>query len=93
MATVKAWRRWVFRIGGAGIALLFAFHAAFWWRAGVLGGFWGHFREVGVWFQAIGLTSLLVIVCCLFGVGWKRWVGVACGITSLVLTFLYGAGL
>jgi hypothetical protein len=72
---------------------LLALHIAFSWRAYALGGFWGHLNEASRWLQAIALVSLLVALCCFFGIGWKRWTGVACGIASFAMAFLYGAGL
>jgi hypothetical protein len=35
----------------------------------------------------------LVIPCCLFGVGWRGWVDVPCGVVSFALTSLYAVGL
>jgi hypothetical protein len=93
MTGVSPWRRWLSRVGYIGVAILPALHVAVWWRAYALGGFWGHLSEAGEWLQAIDLVSLLVVLCCLFGVGWKRWVGAACGVVSFVLTCMYAVGL
>jgi hypothetical protein len=93
MMTVSPWRRWVSRVGYVGVFVLPALHGDFWLRAGALGGFWGHLDEAARWYQAIDLTSLLVILCCLFGVGWRRWIGATCGFVSFALTFMYAMGL
>lgn len=93
MKTVKPWGRWISRAGYVGVALLLALHCALWWRAFALGGFWGRLNEAGRWLQAILLISLLVIVCCLFGAGWRRWIGAACGVVSFALTCMYAMGL
>jgi hypothetical protein len=93
ITTVSRWRRQTSRVGYVGVFVLLALHVVFWRRADALGGFWGHFNEASRWFQAIALASLLVILCCFFGVGWKRWAGVGCGLASLAMCFLYGAGL
>ena len=90
---MSPWRRWISRVGYVGVFLLPALHVAFWRRAGALGVFWGHLDEAARWFQAIDLTSLLVILCCLFGVGWRRWAGTACGVVSFALTCIYAMGL
>jgi hypothetical protein len=73
--------------------LLIVLHFAFWERAKALHGYWNHFDEVARWFQAIDAASLLVFLCCLFGIGWKRWVGSALGIASFVLGCMYAMGL
>lgn len=93
MATVSLWRRWISRVGYGGVLVLVALHIAIWWRAYALSGFWGHLNEASRWLQAIALISLLVVFCCFFGIGWKRWIGMICGIASFVMTLLYGAGL
>ena len=93
MTTVSSLRRRISRAGYIGVALLPALHGALWWRASALGGFWGHLNEAGRWFQAVLLISLLVILCCLFGDGWRRWVGAACGIASFALVCIYATGL
>lgn len=93
MTTMSPWRRWISRVGYVGVFLLPALHGALWRRAGTLGGFWGHLDEAARWFQMIDPTSLLVILCCLFGAGWKRWAGTACGVVSFALTCLYASGL
>jgi hypothetical protein len=64
-----------------------------WVRAEQLHGFWGHFNEASHWFQVIDLTSLLAIILCLFGMGWRRWVGSTLGLLSFVLCCGYAAGL
>ena len=92
MTTMSPWRRWISWVGYVGIFLLPALHCAFWRRAVALGGFWGHLDEAARWFQAIDLTALLVVLC-LFGVGWKRWAGTACGVVSFALTCMYAMGL
>jgi hypothetical protein len=91
--TMNPWRRWISWVGYVGVFLLFAPHGAFWQRAGALGGCWGHLNEAGLWFQAIDLTSVLVILCCSFGGGWRRWAGTARGAVSFALTCMYGMGL
>ena len=93
MTIMGPWRRWLSRVGYVGVFLLPVLHGAFWRRAGALGGFWGHTDEAARWLQAIDVTSLLVILCCLFGVGWMRWAGTACGVVSFALTFMYAMGL
>jgi hypothetical protein len=80
-------------IGYVGVFLLPALHAAFWRRADFLGGFWGHTDEASRWLQTIDLTSLLVVLCSLFGVGWKKWVSVACGSVSFAFACMYAMGL
>jgi hypothetical protein len=86
-------RRWISRTGYVGVALLLLLHLAFWWRAGALHGYWGHFDEASRWFQTIDLLSVVVLLCCLLGDGWKPWVGSAFGLLSLVLSFGYAMGL
>ncbi len=93
MMPMSPWRRWISWVGYVGVFLMPALHGAFWRRAAALGGFWGHLNEASLWFQAIDLTSVLVILCCLFGVGWRRWVGTACGVLSFALTSMYAMGL
>jgi hypothetical protein len=56
-------------------------------------GFGDTLNEAGLWSQAIDLTSVLVILCCSFGGGWRRWAGTACGAVSFALTCMYGMGL
>jgi hypothetical protein len=86
-------RLWLSRAGYFGLALLIALHVAFWRRAGALLGYWGHLDEASRWFQVIDLISMLVLLACLFGSGWKRWVGSALGLLSLMLSFGYAMGL
>ena len=68
---------WICRSGS-----VIALHIAMWVRAERLHGFWGHFDEASRWFQSIDLTSLLAIVLCLFGIGWRGWLGSALGLLS-----------
>ena len=56
-----------------------------WTRARQLHGFWGHLGEASRWFQAIDLASLLVVTLFLFGIGWRRWLGVFLGLLSFLL--------
>ncbi len=86
-------RSWISRTGYVGVALLLLLHLAFWWRASALQGYWGHLDEASRWFQTIDLVSVVVLLCCLLGTGWKRWVGSALGLLSLVLSFGYARGL
>ena len=86
-------RQWISRTGYVGVVLLLALHIALWWRVDTLHGFWGHFNEASRWLQAILLLSLLVSICCLFGAGWKRWVGSTLGFLSLIVSLGYAAGL
>jgi hypothetical protein len=72
---------------------LLALHYAFWARAQALGGFWGHLDEATRWFQVIDLISLLVTILCLFGIGWRRWVGSSVGVASFLLSCMYAIGL
>ena len=94
VAAMSSWRRWISRVGYAGVLVLVVLHVAVWWRAHALGGFYpGHLNEASRWIQIIALVSLLVAFCCFFGIGWKRWAGAAFGIASFVMAFLYAAGL
>lgn len=93
MEPISERRTWIARTGYVGVVLLFAVHLAFWWRVSVLHGFWGHLDEASKRLQSIGLISFLVVLCCLVGAGWRRWVGSILGLLSLVLSFGYAMGL
>jgi hypothetical protein len=88
-----AGRRWIANAGYVGIILLVATHFALWWRADALHGFWGHLDEASRWLQVLFVSSLLACMCCLFGVGWKRWIGATLALVSLVFSLGYAAGL
>jgi hypothetical protein len=79
--------------GYVALALAALLHVAMWIRVGKLDGFWGHFAEASRWFLMIDLFSLLAIVLCLFGIGWRRWVGSAFGFLSFLLCCGYAMGL
>jgi len=93
MMLLSQQRLWFSRAGYFGVAILLALHVAFWRRAGQLHGYWGHLDEAGRWFQVMDLISVLAFLFCLFGAGWKRWVGSTLGLLSLVLSFGYAMGL
>jgi hypothetical protein len=63
-----------------------------WIRAEALNGFWGHLSEASRWFQLIDIASLLALVLCLFGTGWRRWIGSALGFVSFLLCCVAAAG-
>lgn len=86
-------RLWFSRAGYFGLVLLLTLHNAFWRRVGVLHGFWGHLDEASRWFKVIDVVSLFTLLACLFGFGWKRWVGSSLGLLSLMLSFGYAMGL
>lgn len=86
-------RRVLMTCGYAVLSLSFMLHIALWLREQQLHGFWGHFNEASRWFQLIDLTSLLAIVLCLFGVGWRRWLGAALGLMSFLLCCAIAEGL
>jgi hypothetical protein len=65
---MSPWRHWIIPGWLCCVFLLPALHGAFWRRAGALGGLWRHLDEAAPWFQTFDLTSLLVILCSLFGV-------------------------
>jgi hypothetical protein len=91
--TLSSWRRGFVVCGYAALSLSMVLHIAMWFRVERLHGFWGHFDEASRWFQAIDLTSLLAIALCLFGIGWRRWLGSALGLLSFLLCCGYAAGL
>ena len=86
---LSSWRRGIVVCGYAALGLSIVLHIAFWARAGQLGGFWGHFNEVSRWFQAIALTSILAVILCPFGTGWRRWLGSILGLLSFLLCCMY----
>ena len=86
-------RRTIWMCGLGALCLSLLLHFAFWLRAEQLHGFWGHFNEASRWFQVIDLTALLEIVLCLFGIGWRRWLGSALGLVSFLLCCAYAVGL
>jgi len=79
--------------GYAAVCLSVVLHIAIWVRAEQLHGFWEHLNEASRWFQAIDLASLIAIVLCLFGTGWRRWLGSTVGLLSFLLCCGYAAGL
>ena len=95
MATnqLSHWRRVLVICGYAALSSSIMLHIAMWLRAEQLHGFWGHLNEASRWFQLIDLTSLLAIVLCLFGVGWRRWLGAALGLMSFLLCCAIAEGL
>ena len=90
---LSGWRRGLAIFGYAALCLSIVLHVAMWVRVEQLHGFWGHFSEASLWFQAIDLTSLLAFILCLFGIGWRRWLGSTIGLLSFVLSCGYAAGL
>jgi hypothetical protein len=93
MRIMKTWRKWLLTSGYVALVVVIALHFAMWARAEELHGFWGHTNEAARWFQAIDVVSFVAITFCLFGMGWRRWVGLALGLASLVLCCMYAAGL
>jgi hypothetical protein len=90
---LRPWRRSIAICGYAFVYIALSLHVAMWVRAEQLHGFWDHLGEAARWFQAIILTSLLAIILCLFGTGWRRWVGSALGLVSFLLCCLAAEGL
>ena len=90
---LSIWRRGFAKSGYAALCMSIVLHISMWIRVEQLHGFWGHFTEASGWFQAIDLTSILAIILCLFGIGWRRWVSSTLGLLSLVLCMGYAAGL
>jgi hypothetical protein len=90
---VSGWRRGLAIFGYAALCLSIVLHFALWVRVAQLHGLWGHFSEAFRWFQAIDLTSLLAFILCLFGIGWRRWVGSTLGLLSFLLCCGYAVGL
>ena len=93
MTPMSQWRVLVSLFGYVMAVLLIVLHIAFWMRAQALHGYWGHLNEATYWFQIIDVASLLVVLCCLFGIGWKRWIGLAIGMSSFILCCAYAIGL
>jgi hypothetical protein len=79
--------------GYAAVCLSVVLHIAMWVRAEQLHGFWEHLNEASRWFQVIDLASSVAIVLCLFGIGWRRWLGSTVGLLSFLLCCGYAAGL
>lgn len=86
-------RSWFSRAGYFGLMLLLALHTALWRRVDALHGFWGHLDEASRWFQVLDVVSIFTLLGCLFGFGWKRWVGSSLGLLSLMLSFGYAMSL
>jgi hypothetical protein len=90
---ISTWQKTISVAGYVAANLLIPLHYAFWRRAEELHGYWGHLNEASRWLQTIDAASLCVIVLCLFGVGWKRWLGSTIGVISFALSCMYAIGL